>query len=229
MNKTIKIIILLSLIILNLFFLNNYIITDSIPIKRTLNKLNLKNVNNLMIVAHPDDESLWGGVHLSKSDYLVVCVTCGEDKKRQKEFNNAVKEFGNVSLSLNYPDITNNEINIWSKDYYKIENDLKTIINYKDWKTIVTHNPNGEFDHPHHKMISTMISKNSNKEKLYYFNKLYTKEELDNINYCLKSINDKENRIKNLLLDNYSYKSQLTDDYGDNIIYENFISYNNWR
>ena len=29
---------------------------------------------NLMIVAHPDDETLWGGAHLIEDNYYVVCV-----------------------------------------------------------------------------------------------------------------------------------------------------------
>ena len=30
---------------------------------------------SLMIVAHPDDETIWGGSHLLKGHYLVVCLT----------------------------------------------------------------------------------------------------------------------------------------------------------
>ena len=229
MNKTIKIIILLALIIINIFLMNNYIITDSVPIKRTLNKLNLKNVNNLMIVAHPDDESLWGGAHLAKSDYLVICVTCGEDEKRQKEFKKAIADFGNYEISLGYPDITDNSLDDWSKVYYKIEKDLNEIINYKNWNMVVTHNPNGEINHPHHKMLSSMVTKNVDKNKLYYFNKFYSDEELENVNYCVKEINDKELYLKNFLLDNYSAKDQLINDYGKYMLYEKFIAYNNWN
>jgi len=227
MKKKIKIIILLFLIIINIILLVS--INNHNSIKIRLNKLKLKNINNLMIVAHPDDESLWGGVHLSKSDYLVVCVTCGNDKKRLKEFNKAIDEFDNIGLSLNYPDITNKKIDNWSKDYYKIEKDLKDIISYKKWNTIVTHNPDGEFDHPHHKMISTMISKNTDKNKLFYFNKFYNDDQIENLGYCMKTISDKELLLKEYLLDNYSKKERLMDDYGKYIIYEKFISYNNWN
>ena len=205
------------------------ICTKNDRLKIKLNKLNLKNVNNLMIVAHPDDESLWGGAHLSKSDYLVVCVTCGVDKDRQKEFNEAIKEFGNIGLSLGYPDKTNGQRDDWSNDYYKIENDLKKIINYKKWNMVVTHNPNGEYDHTHHKMISTMVTKNANKNKLYYFNKYYTQNEIKDLNYCIKEINDKELYAKQILLYDYPSQNEIINNHGQNIIYENFISYKYWN
>ena len=229
MRRVVKIIVLIILIIINGFLVFNLTHTKQVSVKSKLRGLNLKDVNNLMIVAHPDDESLWGGVHLSKKDYLVVCVTCGVDKKRQKEFKNAIADFGNYEISLGYPDITNNKLNDWSKDYYKIEKDLRKIINYKNWDTIVTHNPAGEFDHPHHKMLSSMISKNADKNKLFYFNKFYSDEELENVDYCVKKINDKELSLKEFLLDNYSSKEQLINDYGKYMVYEKFISYNNWK
>ena len=48
--------------------------------KSDLKFLNIKNFNNLMIVAHPDDETLWGGKNLIKDDFFVVCLTNGYNK-----------------------------------------------------------------------------------------------------------------------------------------------------
>lgn len=39
-----------------------------------------------MIVAHADDEILWGGAHLLADDYYVVCVSSG-DKPGRVESN----------------------------------------------------------------------------------------------------------------------------------------------
>ena len=41
---------------------------------------------SLMIVAHPDDETIWGGSHLINGNYTVLCITNGNNKKRKKEF-----------------------------------------------------------------------------------------------------------------------------------------------
>lgn len=43
--------------------------------KRILDEQRLANCSNLMIVAHPDDETLWGGAHLSDGGWFVVCLT----------------------------------------------------------------------------------------------------------------------------------------------------------
>lgn len=37
-----------------------------------LDKLHLENCSKLMIVAHPDDESFWGGAHLAEGGYFVL-------------------------------------------------------------------------------------------------------------------------------------------------------------
>ena len=43
----------------------------------TLNRYNAKQYKKLMIVAHPDDETLWGGANLFKDRYFVVCLKNG--------------------------------------------------------------------------------------------------------------------------------------------------------
>ena len=60
--------------------------------------------DKLMIVAHPDDEVLWGGGHLYDKGYLVVCVTNGRNKVRSQEFKDVVKASGNECIMLEYPD-----------------------------------------------------------------------------------------------------------------------------
>ena len=48
-----------------------------------LAQLDLSQAKKLMIVAHPDDETLWGGAHLLEGDYLIVCLTHGSDAVRR--------------------------------------------------------------------------------------------------------------------------------------------------
>jgi LmbE family N-acetylglucosaminyl deacetylase len=51
-----------------------------------------------MIVAHPDDESLFGGESLtSSSDWMVICVTGGSNERRRNEFMRAMH-----SIRVNY-------------------------------------------------------------------------------------------------------------------------------
>ena len=68
--------------------------------KQSLDKLNLTNVTKLMIVAHPDDETLWGGSHLIDSDYLVVCMSNGWYKKRSSDFERVMNQTGDPHIIL---------------------------------------------------------------------------------------------------------------------------------
>ena len=52
----------------------------------TLNNHNASQYKKLMIVAHPDDETLWGGGKLFKDRYFVVCLTNGYHSRRANEF-----------------------------------------------------------------------------------------------------------------------------------------------
>src|SRR3989304_6470176 len=51
---------------------------------------------NFMIVAHPDDEILWGFNYLKNKPYLwkVICLTCATNKTRVKEFETTMKNLG---------------------------------------------------------------------------------------------------------------------------------------
>ena len=54
--------------------------------REQLEALSLDETNKLMIVAHPDDETIWGGGHLLEGGYFVVCITNGENEIRKEEF-----------------------------------------------------------------------------------------------------------------------------------------------
>ena len=90
-----------------------------------------KGIDKLMIVAHPDDESFWGGAHLLEDDYLVVCITCGPVKRRVEEFKKAMAITKDEYIMLGYPDVTKGKRDDWSKVHEKIKADLDKIINYK--------------------------------------------------------------------------------------------------
>ena len=47
--------------------------------------IHAKEPESLMIVAHPDDETIWGGSHLINGNYTVLCITNGNNKKTKKQ------------------------------------------------------------------------------------------------------------------------------------------------
>ena len=160
-----------------------YINMDAVT-NEALDGLDLDGFDKLMIVAHPDDEFLWGGAHLLDDDYLVVCITGGNNKIRRPEFEEMSAATNSRALILSYPD------KIWNKrsDWYfwknAIQTDLETILNYKAWELVVTHNEDGEYGHNQHIMThelvdSAYISARST-AKQYYFGTYYVVENLPN-------------------------------------------------
>lgn len=149
-----------------------------------LDGLDLDGYNKLMIVAHPDDDALWGGAHLLSDDYLVVCITNGYNDTRRPEFEKAMEFSKDKALILSYPDKTFGKRDDWTKVRDGIISDLKKIITYKDWELIVTHNTKGEYGHQHHKMTNEIVTDiyKENKPKnceLYYFGKYYKAKDIE--------------------------------------------------
>lgn len=85
--NNLKMLTISSLLMISSLFGSNHTIKH----KKMIDGLNLKNIDSVMFVAHPDDETIWGGSHLLKKHYLVVCLTNGNNKTRKKEFMNVMK------------------------------------------------------------------------------------------------------------------------------------------
>ena len=73
----------------------------------------LDNYDSLMVVAHPDDETIWGGNHLLNGKYVVVCITNGNNRTRRKEFAAVIKQTNSIGLMLSFPDKTHGKRNNW--------------------------------------------------------------------------------------------------------------------
>lgn len=226
-NKLLLIILLTSLIILITASLIYY--HKTYQVHPDFNKINLNGYNKLMIVAHPDDEILWGGKALIEDDYLVVCITCGPVKSRVFEFVNVMHETNDKYLMLGYPDKTNGERDNWSTVYEDITKDLQEIINLKDWELIVVHNPEGEYGHQHHKMTSTITTSIvEKKDILYYFGKYYSKKDIADHYDELVSMSKKTLNTKKKLIGIYRTQSFIQTAFDQMFPYENWIPYSEW-
>lgn len=125
------------------------------------------NRKNLMIVAHPDDEIIFGGQELlwNAGKYKVVCVTGGNDEIRSTEFKNAMDSVG----------VTDYEIWDYEADLYTpfpddVLTKLDRVINEHNWGKIVTHNPVGEYGHPQHRDLHLKVK--SITDEIYVFCKI---------------------------------------------------------
>lgn len=137
----------------------------------------MSKVNKLMIVAHPDDETLFGGAELlkHKGEYKVVALDYGNHLIRHKEFICAMEKLGVTKWEH------------WDGEPYKSSTAynesvliprLERVIGEKDWERVVTHNQGGEYGHYRHIGTHNVVSRLVPKEKLWVFDTCH-KEPLD--------------------------------------------------
>lgn len=186
---------------------------------------------NLMIVAHPDDEILWGGANLIKDHYFIVCITNGYNFNRASDFQKILKFTKNNGIILNYPDLQDNIQDNWTEVRSGLIKDLSNLLNYKYWDKIVTHGPEGTTGHFHHKRLSEYVTKIA-KEKnmfnnLYYFGKFYKKNDIPK---HLKRISYNELEIKKREVSIYkSVRRIITKLFSHFFPYENWIPAKKWE
>lgn len=137
--------------------------------------------SKLMIVAHPDDETLWGGGHLLDGGWFVVVLTNGYNQQRVTELTNALSVSQTHFIILDYPDLKKKKVkDDWTYVQKGINKDVQTLLTYKKWNQIVTHNALGEYGHIHHKMTHQIVKKNAVNlkldDQLYYFGKFYSQD-----------------------------------------------------
>ncbi len=227
LKSILKLSFLALAILTSTYFIYRYTWNRSVSLDKNIEHVDTNGITKLMIVAHPDDDFIWGGSHLIDDDYLVVCVTCGVRRDRVLEFKKAMNKTGEKYIMLGYPDKTKGKRDDWSSVYESISKDLEKIITYKDWDSIVTHNPDGEYGHIHHKMTSKIVTTLSNKDKLMYFGKYYTKE---NIPEDLPKISRKNSKIKKKeLIPIYASQGYSMDKFGHMFDYENWRTYAEWN
>lgn len=179
--------------------------------KKTLDSMNLQKVDKLMIVAHPDDEMLWGGMHLIKDNYLVVCLTNGNTRRygtrRAKELQAVLAKTRDKGIILNYPDYNRSgQVDDWSSYTKAIKKDLTVLLKYKKWTEVVTHNKQGEYGHKQHKKTNRLVTECFQEVKpegatLMYFGKYHRGTYKGKTSYTKAEIRKKANILK-------LYKSQ---------------------
>ncbi len=220
-------VILAILIVLVTSFLIWYL--HPFKAKKNFKDIDLTNVNKLMIVAHPDDELLWGGAHLIEDDYLVVCITCGPNKTRVNEFKQVMNSTNDKYIMLGYPDKTNGERDNWNGCKDDMMKDLEEIINFKDWNVIVVHNPDGEYGHQHHKMASSFVtSLVDDKKKLFYFGHYYSKQTIAEHEDEMSVVDSESLEQKIKLVGIYQSQSFIQTTFDHMYEHEDWLSYDEW-
>lgn len=97
-----------------------------------------------MIVAHPDDESLWaGGTILSHPSWqwFIVCLCRGSDTERAPKFRQALKVLKSEGTMGDLDDGPDQK----SLDEKEIEGHILDLLPEKHFDLIISHNPSGEY------------------------------------------------------------------------------------
>jgi len=121
--------------------------------------VNKKSKTIAVIVAHPDDETLWaGGTILNHPtwQWFIVCLCRGNDKDRAPKFFKAMRVLGAKGIIGNLNDdqdqkpLTEN----------KVEQAIQELLPSKHFDLIISHNPSGEYSrHIRHEEVSKAVIK----------------------------------------------------------------------
>lgn len=201
---------------------------DISPINtETLIEHGIDSADKLMITAHPDDEIIWGGGHLMDKGYFIVVITNGKNKIRKKEFESVLESSGNSGIILDYPDKNFGFRSKWTSVRDDISKDIKKVMDYKDWKLIVTHNEAGEYGHIHHKMTHEIVnnvfeSEKKSNTKLYFFGKYYKKTDIAECEKNTLKISKDRLEYKEKLLELYTSQARTIKNLSHMNCYEDW-------
>jgi LmbE family N-acetylglucosaminyl deacetylase len=155
----------------------------------------------LIIVAHPDDETIWmGGTILKNKDNwdLTIITLCRlDDQDRNPKFNQVCSEFYNANCFMS--DLEDDKLE--PINLIEIEKRIKDFIKDEIYDEIYTHGRNGEYGHIRHiethKAIYQMIKNKKLKcSQVFFFSyKGDAKNCIPDLN-SNKSINLSESELK---------------------------------
>ncbi len=129
----------------------------------------------LVIVAHPDDETIWmgGTILLNPNVHWTIFSLCrGSDKDRAPKFKRICKIYGAKAIITDLEDQGRLTI---GETVPQIKKYLLSNIKNRNFDYIFTHGRNGEYGHPRHvgayRAVKELISeKKLNTDKLFFFN-----------------------------------------------------------
>ena len=176
--------------------------------------------DKLLIVAHPDDEVLWGGMNLlTQPGWFVVCASHVSDPVRSREFYKTMS-FCNVTRYVMYDvkeEYTDDEEESDAMFYGShFEVGLRELAKHP-WKLVLTHNSVGEYGHEHHRTVHRLTKKYFPAAKTFGVGPRLTETQIelkrnllvfykDTQDVCKKIFNKKANTLRKAEREHFFYE-----------------------
>tara|TARA_B100000925_G_C21974562_1_gene459447 strand:+ start:300 stop:1037 length:738 start_codon:yes stop_codon:yes gene_type:complete len=197
---------------------------DELCKKELIIQTNIEKVENIMIVAHADDETIFGSKELHNGKWLLIICTNSMDGRvglTRKDIPGLIqmsKDYNFNLIIIQHWDIYENIIN--TRFDITVYSYLEKYLMKQSWDSIITHNRDGEYGHAQHILVHRMVSNILyNNDIIYKTFKVFDfSDEVSNDHLIVKKIINKYYLLKgdNLLdlkCDKVCTKDEVPVDY----------------
>lgn len=117
----------------------------------------LRECQRLVIVAHPDDETLWAGATIAAEPGAgVLCLTNRSVRARRSAFQRAMSALGGVGVILDVPDRRSEPPT--ESDVDRMAAAVRHVLLACPSADVFTHGPEGEYGHVMHQRVSAVVT-----------------------------------------------------------------------